>query len=179
MREQLREKLDQASLVPPRECAQNQVTILLGAIGLELYAAYSKLIQLEMEFKHAPEYLERDQQKDVEETMEINGESFAAMEAKFRRRCEELRSFQKGDEVFCVPISALLEQLAEELKELAAYRLGDDALKDVGAYLEQMRGVLETLREYLGLCIGDTMVWERKGTGFSEVCEGAAEYKKN
>lgn len=179
MKEQLRKIMDQVSLVPPRDCSQNQVTILLGAIGLELYAAYSKLIQLEIEFKHAPEYLERDQQKDVEETMEINVESFAAMEAKFRKRCEELRSFQKGDEVFCVPISALLEQLAKELKELAAYRLGDDALRDVGVYLELLRGVLEALREYLGLCIGDTMVWERKGTGFIEVCDGASEDKRN
>ncbi len=169
MREQLRKALDQVSLVPSRECAQNQVTILLGAIGLELYAAFSMLIQLEMEFRHAPEYLEKDQQKDVEETMEINGETFASMEKKFRKRGAELLAFKKEDEAFCVPVSALLSQFAEELKELAGYHLGEDALKGVEGYLEALRGILEALREYLGLCIGNTMVWEREGTGFTEI----------
>lgn len=70
---------------------------------------------------------------------------------------------------FCEPIGDLLEQFAEELKELAGYRLGSDALKDVNEYLERLRGILEALREYLGLCIGSSMVWEREGTGFSEV----------
>lgn len=169
MREQLRKALDQVSLVPARDCSQDQVTILLGAIGLDLYAAYSKLIQMEMEFRHAPEYLEKDLQKDVEETMEINGEIFTAMEGKCRKRREELLKFKKGDEAFCEPIGDLLEQFAEELKELAGYRLGSDALKDVNEYLERLRGILEALREYLGLCIGSSMVWEREGTGFSEI----------
>lgn len=169
MREQLRKALDQASLVPARECAQNQVTILLGAVGLELYATFSKLIQLEMEFRHAPEYLEKDRQKDVEETMEINGEIFTSMEKKLRKRSGELLAFEKGDEAFCVPISTLLSQLAEELKELAGYRLGADALKDAENYLKTLREILEALREYLGLCIGNTMVWEKEGTGFSEI----------
>lgn len=173
MREQLRKALDQVSLVPTRECAQDQVTILLGGIGLELYAIYSKLTQLEMEFRHAPEYLENDRQKDVEETMEINGEIFAAMENKCRKRGEELRRFQKSDEAFCVPVSVLLEQFAEELKELAACRLGADALGEALSYLERLRGMLEALREYLGLCVGNTMVWEREGTGFSEICQDA------
>lgn len=169
MREQLRKALDQASLVPARECVQNQVTILLGAIGLELYAAYSKLIQLQMEFRHAPEYLERGQQKDVEETMEINGETFISMETKFRKRSEELLKFQEADGAFCVPVSALLTQLAEVLKELAQHRLGANAQKGVKDYLEMLQEVLEALREYLGLCIGNTMVWEGEGTGFSEI----------
>lgn len=167
----MRKALDQVSLVPARECAQDQVTILLGGIGLELYAIYSKLAQLETEFRHAPEYLENHRQKDVEETMEINGEFFTAMEIKCRKRGEELLGFQKSDEAFCVPVSALLEQLAEELKELAACRLGADALGEAHDYLRRLRGILEALREYLGLCVGNTMVWEREGTGFSEICQ--------
>lgn len=175
MREQLRNALDRAALVPARECAQNQVTILLGAVGLELYAAYSKLIQMETEFRHAPEYLKRDQRRDVEETMEINGETFTSMENKFRKRSEELLQFKEEDGAFCEPVSALLTQLAEEMRELAGYRLGNDALKDVEGYLETLREVLQALREYLGLCIGNTMVWERQGTGFSEINGAAAD----
>lgn len=71
--------------------------------------------------------------------MEINGEIFTAMEGKCRKRREELLKFKKGDEGFCEPIGDLLEQFAEELKELAGYRLGSDALKDVNEYLERLR----------------------------------------
>lgn len=178
MNEQLRKVLDQAALIPARECAQDKVTILLGAIGLELYAAYSKMLRMEVEFRHAPEYLEKGLRQDVEETMEINGETFAAMETKLRNRREELLGLQKGDEAFCVPVGALLEQLAEEMKGLAASRLGEDALAGADAYLEQMREVLAALREYLRLCIGDTTAWERKETGFKEVGGAAAEERK-
>ena len=40
-------------------------------VRIILCTAYSKLIQTETEFRHAPEYLKRDQRRDVEETMEI------------------------------------------------------------------------------------------------------------
>lgn len=158
MREQLRETLNRVSLVPIRECTQEQVSILLGATGLELYAAYSKLIQLEMEFSHAPEYLEKGKQQDVEETMEINGETFLSMEQKFAKRSLALLQFREKDVAFCEPVSALLLQLAQEVKELAQRRLGDDAREGVSEYLQQMRDVAQALREYLGLCIGNTIL---------------------
>ena len=87
--------------------------------------------------------------------MEINGETFTSMENKFRKRSEELLQFKEEDGAFCEPVSALLTQLAEEMRELAGYRLGNDALKDVEGYLETLREVLQALREYLGLCIGN------------------------
>ncbi len=43
MKEQLRETLDKVSLIPMRECEQEAAAVLIGAVGLELYAAYSKL----------------------------------------------------------------------------------------------------------------------------------------
>lgn len=163
MTEQLREILNRASLVPTRECAQNQVSILLGAIGLELYAAYSRLIQLEMEFRHAPEYLKDDKRQDVEETMEINGEILLSMKEKFEKRSHELLQFRREDEAFCGPVSDLLLQLARETKELAERKLGKNAREGVDGYLRQLRDVAQALREYLGLCIGSTAIWE-KGT---------------
>jgi len=160
MREQLREILNRVSLVPIRECTQDQVSILLGAVGLELYAAYSKLIQLETEFRHAPEYLANGQRQDVEETMEINGETFLSMKRKFEKRSQELLQYREKDEAFCEPVSALLLQLAQEVEELAKRRLGDNADEGVGEYLRQLREVAQALREYLGLCIGSATIWE-------------------
>ena len=171
MTEQLREVLNRVSLVPARECAQNQVSILLGAIGLELYAAYSKLIQLEMEFRHAPEYLENGQRQDVEETMEINGETFLSMGNKFENRCQELLQFREEDEAFCEPVSDLLRQLAQEVKDLAERRLGEDAGEGVDGYLWQLRDVARALREYLGLCIGSTTIWENGTASVSKASE--------
>lgn len=169
MREQLREILNRVSLVPARECTQEQVSILLGAIGLELYAAYSKLIQLEMEFKHAPEYLENGQRQDVEETMEINGEIFLSMGRKYEKRSQELMQFWEKDRAFCKPVSALLLQLAQEVKELSQCRLGDDADKGVSEYLQQLRDVAQALREYLGLCIGSTTIWKNGEASVSDI----------
>jgi len=160
VREQLGEILNRVSLVPTRECTQEQVSILLGAIGLELYAAYSKLIQLEVEFRHAPEYLENGQWRDVEETMEINGETFLSMGRRLENRSQELLRFREKDGAFCEPVSDLLLQLAQEVKELAQRRLGEDAGGSVSEYLQQLRDVAQALREYLGLCIGSTTIWE-------------------
>lgn len=170
MREQLREALDQVCLVPTRECAQKEVTILLGAIGLELYAAYSKLIQQEVEFRHAPEYLEKGLQQDVEETMEINREIFENMGQKFQSRIQNLLKFREKDSAFCEPVSALLKQFAVEVKGLAECRLGNHADQSVCEYLEHMRDMIEALKEYLGLCIGSTSIWEKGDATVSEIC---------
>ena len=169
MREQLREILNRVSLVPTRECTQEQVSILLGAIGLELYAAYSKLIQLETEFRHAPEYLENGQRLDVEETMEINGKTFLSIGRKFEKRSQELLLFQERDGAFCEPVSALLLQLAQEVKELAQRRLGEDAGRGISEYLQQLRDVARALREYLGLCVGSTAIWENGEVSVSDI----------
>lgn len=162
MKEQLRETLDKVSLTPMRECEQEAAAVLIGAVGLELYAAYSKLIQMEMEFCHAKEYLDSGRRADVEETMQINGETFARMRCKFEKRSGELLECGDKDEEFRKPVSAFLQALAEEAKCLEKYRLGEDAAGDSDRYLDQMRGMAAALREYLGLCIGSTTVWEKK-----------------
>lgn len=164
MRERLRKALEQASLVPMREYKQNETAVLLGAVGLELCAVYSKLVQLEAEFRHAREYLDSGRRADVEETMQINGAIFANMKCKFEKRSKELTEIGKEDAEFCGPASAFLQALAEEAKCLENYRLGADAAESVNGYLERMRGIIEAVREYLGLCIGNTMVWEKKQT---------------
>lgn len=170
MEEQLRKTLEGTYQIPAKECTQKEVMILLGAIGLELYAAYSKLIQMEVEFRHAPEYLAKNQQKDVEETMEINGQIFGAMEQKFQNRSRELLKFREKDSAFCDPVSDLLLQLAVEVKGLAEHRLGEDAAQNINTYLEQMRDVIGALKEYLGLCIGSTSIWEKGNATVSEIC---------
>lgn len=160
--ERLRKALDRASLVPMRECEGEEAVILLGAVGLELYAAYSKLIQLEMEFGHAQEYLDSGRRTDVEETMQINGEMFARMGRKFEGRSAELLECGEKDKEFREPVSAFLKALAEEMKGLEEYRLGTDAAEGIKGYSGRMRGMAEALREYLGLCIGSTTAWEKK-----------------
>ena len=171
MTEQLRESLNRVSLVPIRECTQNQVSILLGAIGLELYAAYSKLIQLEAEFRHAREYMENGKRQDVEETMEINGEILLSMKGKFEKNSRQLLQFREKDEAFCEPVSDLLQQLAREVKDLAERKLGEDAGEGVDGYLRQLRDVVQALREYLGLCVGSTTIWEKGAASVSEADE--------
>lgn len=162
MREQLQKALKQVSLVPMREYGQNETAVLLGAVGLELCAVYSKFIQLEAEFGHAWEYLDSGRRTDVEETMQINGKIFADMGSKFEKRSKELAENGKKDAEFCGPVSAFLQVLAGEAKCLEEYRLGADAVEGVNGYLERMRGVIEALHEYLGFCIGNTIVWEKK-----------------
>lgn len=162
MREQLRKALDQVSLIPTRECGQKETAILFGAIGLELYAAYSKLIQMEVEFSHAQEYLDNGQQSDVEETMQMNSETLADMGCKFGKRSGELMEQAERDREFREPISVWLQALAGEMKRLEEYRIEDDAAKNIEEYLAGMRGIIEALREYLGFCIGNTAAWEKR-----------------
>lgn len=158
MKEQLSKALGQVTLIPMRECEEHETAVLLGAVGLELYAFYSKLVQLEVEFGHAQEYLDSGRLTDVEETMQINGRTFADMRCKLEKRGGELSKPEKKDREFREPVGAWLKALAEEVKCLEEYRLDANAAENVKEYLEQMRGVIGALRKYLRLGIGNTSV---------------------
>ncbi len=159
MEQKLEDALKALILLPYARYSE-QTDLMIGAVGLEMNAIFSRLYQMQMEYSHAEEFLETGKIKDVQETMEEYREFFVLMKKRLEDSRKNLLECTDQDQAVRQAVGEFLQLFSEILSWLeqnTALTGSDQEKKEqVFLYQHKLETALSMSRAYISLHLGDT-----------------------
>lgn len=159
MNEQFKEIFKKIAVLPYEKYSA-ETDLMIGAIGLEMNAVYSRLYQMQMEYSHAEEYLKDKRINDIEETMQEYRDMLKLMEKRILGSQKNLLECTDKDEavrqVICEFLTLFIRKLVilEQTSSLSDSEKGIS--EQISEYQKNLESACNISREYIRLHVGDT-----------------------
>lgn len=155
---ELFEKLEEVTKLPFRVYKED-TDLAVGSLGLSMNGISGKLNEMKLEFAHAPEYLARGQDVDVDETMAEYAKQLKSMRAHIGKGLETLKKCPEEDRQVKKAVGDFMNLFRDKLGELESESHlqdnGQDHAKQVKSYLQKLESLLDACNQYIRLHIGD------------------------
>ncbi len=156
--DRMEEALRKVILAPYKEYAP-ETSLMIGSAGLLMNAVYGKLNYMQTEFRHAGEFLAKNQAKDVEETMQEYGEKLGWMKKQLLQKKDGLMECRDEDEETRLAVAEFISVYAELISELEQdsnlQKEGMSCEEQTRQYLDGLTKASEFCSRYLKIHLGE------------------------
>lgn len=136
-----------------------ETDLMVGSIGLLMNAIYGKLFDMRLEYRHAPEFIADNRQRDVEETMEEYAREFNWMKSQLQEKQKMLAECPDQDEETRKAVGmfvSLYTQMIEELEQNSYIKNDGKTLAEkICWYMDRLDKAYDFCSRYIQIHLGD------------------------